>query len=84
MSKRCLCEERQLEPLAVPVDEAAKILGISRSFLYQKLREGALPRPFKCGNRTLFAVSQLRRYVDRSAMIDGDNGFIDDEGRGRR
>lgn len=50
--------------LLQPITEAYQSLGISRSTLYQLIKEGQLT-PVKIGRRTFIAQAELERYVDR-------------------
>ena len=52
------------EPLLVDVNTAATMLSISRSLLYELLSSGQFPSPLKISNKTLFRVTDLRKYVD--------------------
>ena len=54
-----------IEPLRVGVEEAARIIGISRSVIYKNMKAGTL-RAVKDGSRTLFTMAELRAYVSRS------------------
>jgi len=56
-----------VEPLRVTVPEAARILGVSRSRLYEHIKEGAI-HPSKDGGRTLFTMIELRAFVARSEL----------------
>lgn len=51
-----------MDPLAVNVLEAARLIGVSRTRLYQLIRDGRL-RKMKSGGRTLFLVQDLRDYL---------------------
>ncbi len=51
-----------MEPLLVPVTEACRLLSVSRTVVYELIARGEL-RPIKVGARTLFAASELERYV---------------------
>jgi excisionase family DNA binding protein len=59
-----------IEPLRVSVEEAARIIGVSRSVIYKHMKSGTL-RAVKDGSRTLFTMTELRRYVFR---IDSTHG----------
>ena len=53
--------------LAVPVDEAAPMLGIGRTMAYREVASGRL-RSFRVGKRRLVPVSALVDYInDRMA-----------------
>ena len=56
----------KLEPLAVSVSEAARLLGISRPTVYQYIGRDDFPS-FKLGTRTLVSVEGLREWVKAQA-----------------
>jgi excisionase family DNA binding protein len=45
-----------------PIDEAAKLLGVSRAYLYQRASSGVL-RLTKDGTRSFVDASEVDRYV---------------------
>ena len=51
-------------PHAVSVAGAAKLSGLSRSFLYQLIKLGSLPS-IKVGARRLIVVAELDAWLDR-------------------
>ncbi|MGN0179448.1 MAG: helix-turn-helix domain-containing protein [Monoglobaceae bacterium] len=51
-----------MEPIAVTVQNAAKLLGISDRTLYDMTNMEGFPA-FKIGNRTLISVEGLREWV---------------------
>lgn len=51
-----------LMPLAVSVDEAAEMIGCSKSKLYAVIASGEL-RARKQGRRTLLEVAEIQRYL---------------------
>lgn len=54
----------QIEPLLVSPDEAARLLGISRTTLYQFCSSGRIgPMAIKFGRRSLFRLDELREWV---------------------
>ena len=53
-----------LEPEAVPVPEACRLLGVKRSKLYELLADGSLPS-LKIGKKRLIRVAALRDLVSR-------------------
>ena len=59
-----------IEPLRVSVEEAAPIIGVSRSVIYKHMKAGRL-RAVKDGSRTLFTMTELRAYVSRSDSSHG-------------
>ncbi len=50
--------------LAVCVEEAARIAGVGRGYLYQQISKGHL-RARKAGRRTLIALSDLAAWLDQ-------------------
>jgi excisionase family DNA binding protein len=50
------------KPLLHSVREAAQLLGIGRTLLYELTRSGRV-RPVKVGGRTLFTHEELERFV---------------------
>jgi excisionase family DNA binding protein len=52
-----------LPNLRFDVDEAARILRISRAQLYNRIQEGSLKRQ-KDGSRTYITHAELERYVE--------------------
>ncbi len=54
----------QIEPLLVSPDEAARLLGISRTTFYQFCSSGRIgPMAIKFGRRSLFRLDELREWV---------------------
>ena len=56
--------------LAVTVDEASTMLGISRAALYPLVLSGEVPS-FKVGARRLIPTKGLREWVERSTTGKG-------------
>lgn len=54
-----------LEPLLCPIPEAARLLGIGRSLLYQRLNSGDL-ESVKIGTRRLVKVHSIKALIDRA------------------
>lgn len=52
-----------LSPLLLSADEAAKVLGISRSSLYALHASGRLPLPVKLGKRSLWSREELAEWI---------------------
>jgi excisionase family DNA binding protein len=52
-----------MEPLAISVSEATKVLGLGRTSIYAMIGDGRL-EIFKLGRRTLIKTSSIRRLVD--------------------
>jgi excisionase family DNA binding protein len=59
------------ERLTVTVEEAARLLGISRQSAYQAARAGELPGVIRIGRRLLVSRAQ----IDRMLGISPENGF---------
>jgi excisionase family DNA binding protein len=57
-------DKSPLERKTVSVEEAAKILGISRAYAYQMAREGQLPGCKKIGSRFIISKKLLNDYID--------------------
>jgi len=55
--------KRILEPLTVSAAEAAELLSISRSTLYEWNTLGRVPSPVRIGGRTLWDYVELQRWV---------------------
>ena len=55
-----------IEPLRVGVVDAAKMLGIGRTRMYEHIKAGAI-RTVKDGDRTLITVEELRGFVARES-----------------
>lgn len=49
-------------PLVCSIEQAAKILGISRTSLFQLIKEEAL-HPIKIRRRTLLPIKELENYL---------------------
>jgi excisionase family DNA binding protein len=76
--------DRRIEPLAVGVNDAGRMLGVSRRTVWTLLRDGALPRSFSIGSRRLIPVEDLERFVQeragaaRPSSLDGATESQDD------
>ena len=55
----------QLRPLRVSVDEAARILGISRPTLFRRISRGEIAAVHD-GKKTLVTTAELERYAGQS------------------
>lgn len=60
------CRSEPLEPLALSINEAAKVLGLGRTSIYAMLGDGRL-ESFKLGRRTLIKTASIRRLVNAQA-----------------
>jgi len=66
-----MSEDRNIEPILVPADVAASMLGMSRSFFYENLSSGRIPiRPIHFGRKTLFSVRDLESFVNAGCPVD--------------
>lgn len=52
----------QSKPIAVTIPEAVKVTGLSRSRLYEALKDGTITAR-KAGRRTLIAYAELEAYL---------------------
>lgn len=52
-----------LEPLAYAAEDVAKLLGISRSAVYEELKSGRLAGS-KMGGRTLVTAANVKAWLD--------------------
>ncbi|HEV8671332.1 MAG TPA: helix-turn-helix domain-containing protein [Candidatus Limnocylindria bacterium] len=59
-----------MDKLLLTVDEAAGVLSIGRSLLYELLASGQIAR-VKVGRRTLVPVAAVREWVDRQVLAEG-------------
>jgi excisionase family DNA binding protein len=59
-------QAQQVAPLSVGVEEAARILGISRSATYEFIANGEI-KTFKIGRRRLVLTSELKAFIERIA-----------------
>ena len=54
--------DTSLEKIAYRIDEASKTCGLSRSFLYEKMKEGSL-KSIKLGGRRLIMKGDLLDFM---------------------
>lgn len=59
-------QAEQIAPLSVGVEDAARIVGFSRSGIYELIASGEL-RAFKLGRRRLILMTELKEWVERTA-----------------
>ena len=52
-----------LDPISYSINDACKVLGLGRTYLYQMIGDGRLEAR-KIGKRTLIPASSLRRLID--------------------
>lgn len=55
--------EANAKALAVSIEEAARLAGVGRGYLYQQISQGRL-RARKAGRRTLIALADLAAWVE--------------------
>ncbi|MNF92074.1 Helix-turn-helix domain protein [compost metagenome] len=56
----------QAPALALGIDEAARVIGVARSMLYEIVARGEI-ESFKLGRRRLILVKTLDAYINRVA-----------------
>lgn len=63
-------------PLAVPVTEACRMVGLGKSKLYEEIARGRITAK-KLGNRTVILVASLRDYLDCAPTLgDAENDAL--------
>lgn len=60
--------------LLVRANDAAAMLGISRSTLYARVQKGQCPRPIQWDGTTVWRVKDIETFVDRLADQVADQG----------
>lgn len=70
---RTVPDKPAIAPLLVSADETARLLGISRSFLYENLLSagGLYPNPLHFGKRSLWSMASLVAFVDAESKRQG-------------
>ena len=63
-----LQEHAKLEPLLVRVEEAARLLSLGRSTIYELMDKGELPS-VRCGAARRIPVAALRRWVEQHTTV---------------
>lgn len=63
----------KLEPMAVSVPEAARLLGVSKPKVYELIGHSDFPA-FKIGGRTLVSADGLREWVRKQTEVTTDAG----------
>jgi excisionase family DNA binding protein len=74
MSSASLAE--LVEPLLVPLPQAARILAISERTLFSLTVNGDV-KAVRIGRAVRYSIEELRRYVDR---LRADGGIAEDNG----
>ncbi|MCL9654712.1 MULTISPECIES: helix-turn-helix domain-containing protein [Pseudomonas] len=59
-------QAHQIPPLSVSVEDAARIVGYSRSGVYELIASGNL-KAFKLGRRRLILMTELKAWIERAA-----------------
>ncbi|MCQ3001433.1 helix-turn-helix domain-containing protein [Pseudomonas syringae] len=59
-------QAHSIAPLSVSVEDAARIVGYSRSGVYELIAAGDL-KAFKLGRRRLILMTELRAWIERAA-----------------
>ncbi|WP_223543709.1 helix-turn-helix domain-containing protein [Pseudomonas sp. BF-B-28] len=59
-------QAHQIAPLSVSVEDAARIVGYSRSGVYELIASGDL-KAFKLGRRRLILMTELKAWIERAA-----------------
>ena len=60
-------------PLAYRVREAARLLGISRSYCYELVWSGELPHA-RVGHRIVIPAAELVRYLQEHTVVESAKG----------
>lgn len=56
---------QNIKKLTYNVEEAAHVLGISKSLLYREIKSNKLDIPYhKIGNRIIFSVTAIEKYLN--------------------
>lgn len=56
------------EPLTISVEDAARLLGISRGLCYEAARRGELPGVIRLGRRILVSRARLLEFIGTPEM----------------
>lgn len=48
----------------ISLKDLAKIMGISRTPILTAIKRNELPKPVKIGNRVLFSMNQLKKFIN--------------------
>ena len=58
---------QSVAPIAVPIAEGAKVIGVSRTRLFLAIRAKSLPT-YKVGGRRLVRLSDLSAWLEKHAV----------------
>jgi excisionase family DNA binding protein len=59
-------------PISVRIPDAVKMTGLSRSTIYELIRSGDIEIA-KVGASTLIIVASLKRFIERSRILRGED-----------
>lgn len=59
-------QAQQIAPLSVSIEDAVRIVGHSRTGIYEVIASGDL-KTFKLGKRRLILMTELRAWIERAA-----------------
>ena len=66
--------DTQVDKIAYRIDEACKTCGLSRSFIYEKLKDHSL-KSIKVGGRRLILKADLIDFISTSAATPSDSAY---------
>jgi len=66
-------QPREVEPVALSIEETCKATGLGRSTIYREMNEGRL-RSFKAGRRRMFSPEAIREWRNRLEHQAADPG----------
>lgn len=66
--RRPMSQSALATPLSVSVEEAARLVGHSRSGIYEVIAQGEL-KAFKLGKRRLILMTELKSWIERAAQV---------------
>lgn len=66
LTENFMNQAQQTPALALGIDEAARVIGVARSMLYEIVGRGEI-ESFKLGRRRLILVKNLDAYINRVA-----------------
>lgn len=61
-----MSQAEQITALSISVEEAARVIGYSRSGVYELIAKGEI-KAFKLGRRRLILMSELKAFIERAA-----------------
>ena len=60
-------QTNHLAPISVGIEEAARLIGVARSMLYEMIKNDEI-QTFKLGRRRLVRVKTLEAFIKRQAQ----------------